>query len=179
MLTGQPLFRSTVKHAFGDSQLRLTFLLVTVGCLLYSQGTYALDPAKELSQYGHTAWRLQEGALPGAPAALAQTQDGYMWIGTQAGLLRFDGAQFSPWSPPRGQQLTGSSASVMSLLGARDGSLWIGTLTGLSRWKDNQLTNYVGSIAAIESIFEDRTGKIWITRSRVRDLSGPLCEVSA
>jgi ligand-binding sensor domain-containing protein len=45
------------------------------------------------------AWRIQDGFFGGAANAIAQTADGYLWIGTQTGLLRFDGIRFVPWTP--------------------------------------------------------------------------------
>jgi hypothetical protein len=50
-------------------------------------------------------WRIQDGYLPGPPEDIAQTTDGYLWIGTDAGLLRFDGVRFVPWVSPNGEQL--------------------------------------------------------------------------
>jgi signal transduction histidine kinase/ligand-binding sensor domain-containing protein len=136
----------------------------------------AVDPNKQLSQYAHTAWRIQDGIFTGAPNMITQTMDGYLWIGTQTGLVRFDGVRFVPWSPPEGKQLL-SSNSIFSLLAARDGSLWIGTGTNLAHLKDNDLINYGDALGRINAIVEDRNGTVWITRSRVRDANGPLCQV--
>ena len=179
MLTGPLLLHSMAKHARGNSHLRLTLLLVSAGFLLFSQSTYALDPAKELSQYGQTAWRLQEGALPGAPAAIAQTKDGYIWIGTQAGLLRFDGVRFSAWSPPPG-------TAAHRCIGNGHVAAWRQRRQSLDRnaspgCPDGKTTR--SRIMASRSPRSSRssriaTARIWVTRSRVRDLSGPLCEVS-
>jgi ligand-binding sensor domain-containing protein len=99
----------------------------------------ALDTSRQISQYGHTAWRVDEGVFAGAPNVIAQTTDGYLWIGTQAGLTRFDGVLFVSWRPPEGKELP--SSRINSLLGARDGSLWIGTTMGLARWRTGDLTN--------------------------------------
>jgi ligand-binding sensor domain-containing protein len=88
----------------------------------------ALDPDRRISQYAHTAWRVRDGAFAGAPSAITQTTDGYVWIGTFAGLLRFDGVRFVPFIPPAGKHLP--NPAVISLLGATDGSLWIGTAAG-------------------------------------------------
>ena len=57
------------------------------------------------------------------PNSSSQTQDGYLWLGTSAGLLRFDGVRFVPWSPEHGERLP--TSRVYDLLAARDGSLWI------------------------------------------------------
>ena len=137
---------------------------------------WAVDPSLHISQYAHTAWRIQDGALPGIPNAIAQTKDGYIWIGTGTGLVRFDGVRFVSWVPPNGMQLP--SAHIVSLLAAREGSLWIGTEVGLSRWHDERLTNYLSAQGAIISIIEDRNGVIWFNRARSQDSRGPLCQVS-
>jgi signal transduction histidine kinase/ligand-binding sensor domain-containing protein len=139
----------------------------------------ARDPKALLSQYGHTAWRVRDGALPGAPRAIAQTQDGYLWIGTNAGLYRFDGVRFVPLSPANGARLT--SPEIVSLLGTRDGSLWIGTTGGLARWSHNRLTELSGTRGSVVRILEDEEGGVWFARTRPHhtDQRGPLCRVSA
>ena len=136
----------------------------------------ALDTSRQISQYGHTAWRIEDGVFAGAPNVMAQTTDGYLWIGTQAGLMRFDGVRFVSWRPPEGSELP--SSRINSLLGARDGSLWIGTSTGLARWRNGNLTNYTDATGSIMAILEDRTGTIWIARANLSDTRGPLCKVT-
>lgn len=132
-----------------------------------------LDPSRRISQYGHTAWRIQDGLFNGAPSAITQTADGYLWIGTSAGLVRFDGVRFTPWSSPDGRQLP--SDDIVSLRGATDGSLWIGTATGLARWKNDRLTVYSNAHGHINDILEDHQGVIWVTRSRLGPERGALC----
>ncbi|MGA9861144.1 MAG: two-component regulator propeller domain-containing protein [Terriglobales bacterium] len=136
----------------------------------------ALDPNRQISQYAHTAWRIQDGFFSGTPQAITQTKDGYLWIGTEAGLVRFDGVRFVPWTAPEGKQLP--STRIHSLLGASDGSLWIGTPGGLANWNHLELVNISGSPAFIETIVQDPGGTVWVTRSKVRDDAGPLCEVT-
>jgi ligand-binding sensor domain-containing protein len=80
-------------------------ILLAVIALFLAAPSYGLDPTRYLSQYGHTAWRLQDGAFAGAPDAIAQTTDGYLWLGTQSGLLRFDGVRFVPFAPPTKERL--------------------------------------------------------------------------
>jgi len=147
------------------------FLALTLGV---SGLARAVDAHRLLSQYGHTAWRLQDGELPASAYPMAQTEDGYLWIGTQAGVVRYDGARFVPLDT-----LTKSRPGnpfVVALLGARDGSLWIGTSGGLSRWKDGKLTNYAGTEGSVTSLAEDEHGKIWLLRGGKG--SSPLCEVA-
>jgi ligand-binding sensor domain-containing protein/signal transduction histidine kinase len=143
--------------------------------LLAGESCLAVDSSKQITQFAHTAWRIQDGFFSGAPTAIAQTKDGYIWIGTVAGLLRFDGVHFVEWNPPGAKQL---SNGVFSLLAGSDGSLWIGTGTHLARLKDGNLINYLGAPGRINSILEDRTGTVWIARSRVHDEAGPLCQVA-
>lgn len=145
--------------------------------LLLVTPSWGVNPATRITQYAHTAWRIQDAVFSGAPNAITQTPDGYIWIGTQSGLVRFDGVRFVPWSPPAGQ-VSLTSNSIYSLLPDRDGSLWIGTGSELAHWVNGQLVLYSNARGRINSILQDRDGKIWITRSRVREPTGPLCEVS-
>src|ERR1700757_4217268 len=98
----------------------------------------ALDPNRRISQNGHTVWRVQDGTVDPA-GEITQTADGYLWLGTSNGLLRFDGVKFVPYAPP-GLDLP--TRGFTYLLGARDGSLWIGMRSGLSRLKDGKLLVY-------------------------------------
>src|SRR5215469_6293608 len=108
----------TEAHRRGRCAVALGWLLTV------SQCAFALDPALDISQYAHTAWKLREGFTKGNIYSIAQTQDGYLWLGTEYGLLRFDGIRNVAWQPPQGQQLPFSR--IGSLLAARDGTLWIG-----------------------------------------------------
>jgi ligand-binding sensor domain-containing protein len=136
----------------------------------------ALDPSRRISQYGHHMWRIQDGFLPGPPEDITQTKDGYLWIGTDAGLVRFDGVRFVPWVSSNGEQLP--SYQIFAVLGASDGSLWVGTAKGLARWKAGKLTTYKALQNRIWHIVEDHDGSVWIVRSRIEDRGGPLCRVT-
>ncbi len=152
-------------------QTILVFLLVALFCPRVA----GLDPSRKISQYGHNTWRIQDGYVPGPPEAIAQTADGYLWIGTNAGLVRFDGARFVLWASPKGEKLP--SDQILSLLGASDGSLWIGTTKGLARWKDGIITTYKNLPNSIWGIVEDHDGDIWVARWDSGDGRGPLCRI--
>jgi signal transduction histidine kinase/ligand-binding sensor domain-containing protein len=169
MLDTLGIARMRVRHLFALG-------IVLAGLLLAGlPRALALDPDRRISQYAHTAWRVRDGAFAGTPSAITQTTDGYVWVGTFAGLLRFDGVRFVPIAPPAGQHLP--NPAVISLLGATDGSLWIGTAAGLAQWKNGGLFTFPEITGRVNSIYEDRDGTIWIARSRTT--AGGVCKVAA
>jgi signal transduction histidine kinase/ligand-binding sensor domain-containing protein len=166
--------KSCRRKAKGSLHFRHLFpilFLISLG----APAIWAVDPMTRISQYAHSVWRVQDGVLSAPPNVIAQTKDGYIWVGTETGLLRFDGARFVQWTPTHWEELT--KPEVYSLLAARDGALWIGTPTQLAVWKDGQLKIIPGSVGRINTLAEDHEGRIWFTASRRPDHS-PLCEVS-
>jgi signal transduction histidine kinase/ligand-binding sensor domain-containing protein len=125
--------------------------------LVFCRIAFALD----VSQYAHTPWKVRDGFVKGVISSIAQTPDGYLWLGTEFGLLRFDGVRNVPWQPPSGQSLP--SNRIFSLLAARDGTLWIGTSKGLASWSGGKLTQYppLAGQAIRAAIVEDHEGAIW------------------
>ena len=114
-----------------------------------------------LWRYAHRAWTPQNSALRSGVRAIAQTPDGYLWLGVDSGLIRFDGVRMVPWTPPPGQQLPGTPEY---LIGARDGTLWIGTTGGLASLRKGRLTQYpVLSGFFVSNLLEDRDGSVWAT----------------
>lgn len=135
---------------------------------------FALNPALDASQYAHTAWRIRDGFTKGSINSIAQTPDGYLWLGTQFGLLRFDGVRNVPWQPPPDERLP--SDHIFSLLAARDGTLWVGTSKGLASWKDGKLTRYAELAGQyIFKLLEDREGTVWASGRNVP--VGKLCAI--
>src|SRR6185295_2586533 len=116
---------------------RRAALVVGPVVFLLCSPALALNSSLRLTQYGHTAWRVRDGSLPAIPSSITQTSDGFLWIGTEAGLFSFDGVRFERWQPPKGSPLP--SDRIYALLGTRDGALWIGTGNGLARFKDGEL----------------------------------------
>ena len=132
----------------------------------------ALDPSLDLSQYAHTSWKVREGFTSGTIFAMAQTPDGYLWLGTESGLVRFDGVRAVPWQSPNGEQLP--SNFVQDLLVARDGTLWIGTDKGLASWKDGSLKRYPDVAGhRIYSMLQDARGTVWFAAEN----PGRICAV--
>jgi ligand-binding sensor domain-containing protein len=102
------------------------FLLCGPGSLL------ALNPAKTLDQFVHQSWTSQEGLPSNDVMVTLQTEDGYLWIGGDGGLARFDGARFDVFDKASGN-LPGEL--VYCLAEGADHSVWIGTNGGLVRYQ--------------------------------------------
>jgi len=142
--------------------------------LAWSPCAFALDPALDISQYAHTAWKIRDGFTRGQISSIAQTTDGYLWLGTEFGLLRFDGVKNVPWQSPTDTQLP--SNYIFSLLAARDGTLWIGTSKGLASWKEGKLTQYAELAGQyIFKILEDHEGTVWASGLTIT--TGRLCAI--
>src|SRR5580698_7161906 len=97
--------------------------------LLTAPSLFAVNPHLSLDQYLHTSWTQEEGSALPPIERLAQTADGYLWLGTTKGLMRFDGMRFTDGPTAAIPALTKSAASC--LLSASGGGLWVGTTPGL------------------------------------------------
>ncbi len=95
--------------------------ILLLGALL-TGSAFAIDPDRGMSQYQHDRWGVDQG-FPSSPVySISQTPDGYLWIGTGAGLVRFDSVNFSLVRDARG---TLPSAGVIELAADRYGCLWL------------------------------------------------------
>lgn len=146
----------------------------TLLAILFVAPGFALNPRRALTQYTRTVWTQEHGLPQDTIRAIAQTKDGYLWLGTDEGLARFDGYDFVVFNKENGSL---PSNSVTALWAARDGGLWIGTPGGLTRSRDRKFTTYTKQDGLadtfVNSITEDRSGSLWIAAgiylSRFRD----------
>src|SRR5258705_5203907 len=92
--------RATVISLVSKPRILLALLL-----LAFSTTAFALNPELDVNQYAHTAWKIRDGFTKGTISSITQTPDGYLWLGTEFGLLRFDGVRALPWQPPPNQSL--------------------------------------------------------------------------
>ena len=151
-------------------------LAVAYACVLLAccPAAFALNPELEVSQYAHTSWKISDGFPKGEISSIVQTPDGYLWLGTEFGLFRFDGVRNVLWRPPANQELP--SNWIFSLLVTRDGTLWIGTAKGLASWKDGKLTQYSELDGRyVFKVLEDREGSVWASGTAVS--AGKLCAI--
>jgi ligand-binding sensor domain-containing protein len=144
------------------------YLLVLAGAFSLLDAAPALDPHKAITQYIHTVWGADNGLPNGNNMVLAQSTDGYLWLGTFNGLFRFDGVTFTFFNrenAPGMKQAAGMG--VKALHAGKDGSVWIGTNgVGLLRLKDGGFTTYTIkeglSNDTVRAIAEGRDGSLWV-----------------
>jgi signal transduction histidine kinase/ligand-binding sensor domain-containing protein len=141
----------------------MSVLMLTVGTAVGAQ-TLPTDLDELLGDYTVTTWSYKEGLPAGRIRAIAQDRDGYLWLGTDVGLFRFDGVRFVAWELR--EHAERPIEAVMALLSSRDGSLWIGTGSrGLARIRDGTLSTYAEreafGRAFVFSLAEDHNGTIW------------------
>ena len=135
---------------------------------------FALNPSLDVNQYAHTSWKIRDGFPKSEVSSIAQTRDGYLWLGTESGLFRFDGVRSVLWRPPANHELP--SNWIFSLLVTRDGTLWIGTEKGLVSLKDGKPTQYAELAGRyIFKLLEDREGTVWASGGAVP--VGKLCAI--
>jgi len=124
---------------------------------------FALNPRRALTQYTRTVWTQEHGLPQDTIRAIAQTKDGYLWLGTDEGLARFDGYDFVVFNKESGAL---PSNTVTALWAAEDGSLWIGTPGGLTLSRDRKFTTYTKKDGLadtfVNSVTQDRSGALWI-----------------
>jgi len=108
-------------------------------------------------------WTVEDGLPQNSVTSILQTRDGYLWLGTFRGPVRFDGVRFVPIAPSLTNQ------PVVYLYEARDGAVWIGTDgAGVFRWKNGDIRAYPPSSGVSGTVFaiaEDGNGDIWVGSS--------------
>lgn len=138
----------------------LSALGVLMGVVAHAQ-----NPAPTLGQLSHRAWTVRDGA-PANTLVIAQSADGFLWLGGLTGLYRFDGVRFERFEPPDGQAMPSMAVAMLHAL--PDGSLWIGyTLGGVSVLVGGRLTNFGEReglpIGTITGFARDSTGVMWVS----------------
>ncbi|MBM3301356.1 MAG: hypothetical protein FJY85_15560, partial [Deltaproteobacteria bacterium] len=144
----------------------LFFLTVlTVHGLIAQPVARGLDPSRAITEYSHEFWQVREGLPQQTVQAIVQTLDGYLWVATQEGLVRFDGLKFTVFNRNNTPILRRNF--VVSLFGGEDGSLWIGAPeSGIIRLKDGKFEIIVRREMLVStymtSLYVDERGWVWI-----------------
>src|SRR5579875_2937709 len=106
-----------------------------------SQVPDGLDPGKPIAELQQDVWGTDQGLPQNTIPAIAQSRDGYLWFGTELGLVRFDGMRFTVFDRTNTPELR--SSKIDALLEDRNGDLWIGTVGGgLTRLQGRKFTNF-------------------------------------
>jgi signal transduction histidine kinase/ligand-binding sensor domain-containing protein len=124
-----------------------------------------LDPAKAITQYVRQTWQSRSGLPHNTVMAIIQTADGYVWLGTEEGLARFDGDHFTVFDKRNTAELRNDC--VLSLLVDHKGDLWIGTRGGgLTRYSHGRFQAFTSPHGlpseSIQALYEDARGTLWI-----------------
>lgn len=137
--------------------------IVAVWLAMAAAGWAAVRPGSLAGYIAHV-WQVSDGLPEQTVQAFAQTPDGYLWIGTTGGLVRFDGAHFIIFDRQNTPAL--HENSVFCLMVSRDGALWIGTEGGgLARYRDGQFRSWGTreglSNDFVRTLLQDAAGNIW------------------
>ena len=136
----------------------------------------ALDPQRALTQYLHDVWSASTGFAQQNVMSITETRDGYLWLGTTEGLVRFDGVRFTVFDKSNTPAI--AQNYIWVLVEDREGTLWIGTYGGgLLEYRNGQFRRYgTGDGLAhemVQALHQTRDGSLWIGTnaglSRLRD----------
>jgi signal transduction histidine kinase/ligand-binding sensor domain-containing protein len=126
----------------------------------------ALDSSKAISQFGHDVW--QDELPQNTIHCILQARNGYLWLGTYEGLIRFDGVRFVLYDTRPPANLRGTA--VLALAEDRSGTLWIATNGGLSRFENGRFST-TGTAEGLPSnvvfsLCEGKDGSLWVGTDR-------------
>jgi signal transduction histidine kinase/ligand-binding sensor domain-containing protein/ActR/RegA family two-component response regulator len=142
----------------------------------------ALDPRIGLTQFHTLTWQIENGLPQNSVQAVLQSRSGYLWLGTQAGLARFDGVRFVVFD--RSNTPAFQRENVRALAEDRDGAIWIGTDSGVLRYRNERFTR-LGTADGlpneqVRSLLVDHRGVLWAgTLSGVCQIRNGKVDVSA
>ncbi len=131
-------------------------------CLALASAAAALDPSKAITQYPRDAWTMEDGLPQSSVQAILQSRRGDLWLGTQGGLVRFDGARFEVFDRSNTPEIR--SQFVHCLAEDSAGRLWAGTDGGVLRLEAGGSVAVIDELAGerVTSILADADGGVWI-----------------
>ncbi|HJZ95464.1 MAG TPA: two-component regulator propeller domain-containing protein, partial [Candidatus Solibacter sp.] len=139
---------------------RILAVFVLLAC---HRSALALDPHKSLSQYSRAVWTQERGLPQDTIRAITQTKDGFLWLGTDEGLARFDGYEFVVFNKAKGSL---PDNSITALAASADGALWIGMQNGLAEYRGGRFRAFHTKDGlpdtAVTNLYADPSGALWI-----------------
>ncbi len=151
-------------HVRGAQSAQLARFAYALLAIVLGGQAIALDPGLQPSQYLLDNWQIPDGLPQVSAQTIARTPDGYLWIGTQEGLARFDGVHFAVYDALKEPAIPNKHISVLYV--DRSGLLWIGTRAGVAVFDGAHFRAISGDAgfahAYVRAIAEDSTGRLWV-----------------
>jgi len=134
-------------------------------CVVFAAtGLTALPPDREIKQYVRRSWTIEQGLPHGTVRGFAQTSDGYLWLATYEGLVRFNGEHFRVFDNASAPGIPNST--ILTVTRSHDDTLWLGTVAGLVRYRNGEFHAIAREpgipdeqVIAVEEAFD---GTIWV-----------------
>jgi PAS domain S-box-containing protein len=145
---------------------RWIFLALALPTVASAQtGAPGLDPQKPISQYLHDIWTIDQGLPQNGVLAIAQGRDGYLWLGTEAGLVRFDGVTFTTFTTANTSGLKDDYVSAVMVDSSGDVLVgtWVGGVSRLGAGTSAAIPGAEG--AFVNGVYRDRAGRLWVART--------------
>lgn len=140
-------------------------ILAAAACIALFMPASATPATAPLEGYRIVSWGGGDGVALGSIRAIAQDEDGYLWLAAEPGLVRFDGLRFATFGLVADAELP--AAPARAVFRARDGSLWVGYGAGhgvyhLDRGRVRGVYLHNAFTGFVNAIVEDRAGAVWI-----------------
>ncbi|MFA6455517.1 MAG: two-component regulator propeller domain-containing protein [Bacteroidota bacterium] len=149
------------------NRLLITALLLIISSSGFSQSLKfkGPDPKKAITQYTHEVWQTDNGLPQNSVNSIQQTKDGFLWMGTQEGLVRFDGVQFTVFDKNNTPQIKNNHIVAITI--DKKGTLWIATLSeGVVTYANGvfkQITDIPQLVGTqLQHIYTDYHGAVWV-----------------
>jgi ligand-binding sensor domain-containing protein/signal transduction histidine kinase len=157
--------RTTMNNLFLKANVARMCASLLLAISLLGGTVFALDPHRAITQYSHDVWLTKDGLPQSSVQAILQTRDGYLWFGTEEGLVRFDGVRFAVFNTQSGMKHN----RIEALYEGNDGSLWISTWNGVTRLQNGKFTDYTTTNGlpgeVILAFCETGDGNLWLGSS--------------